>query len=239
MQSSHDPSPISVYSDGVDVSRTLVSGLLKLGACDVQIKRRGEYQHFLPTDPPRIHLLDVVGDPHQTATQIVDSYLECGLLGPLYVLGDCQSGHAIARWSRLGITDYLDWPMSDSELRDMYTYAQTLCQRAMQMQREFRSLKDRIESITSREHEVMDLVIQGTPNKSIAMRLAISERTVEARRQKVYQKMHAFRLPDLIRMLDRFHQLEFELRRPTLNSNLTYLPPNESNDQGGCSDGAA
>ena len=58
----------------------------------------------------------------------------------------------------------------------------------------------RIESLTARERQVMDLVIQGASNKVIAASLSISPRTVEIYRANVMSKMRADSLSDLIRM---------------------------------------
>jgi two-component system response regulator FixJ len=58
----------------------------------------------------------------------------------------------------------------------------------------------RVESLTARERQVLDLVIQGASNKMIAASLAISPRTVEIYRANVMSKMRADSLSDLIRM---------------------------------------
>ncbi len=58
----------------------------------------------------------------------------------------------------------------------------------------------RIESLTAREHQVLDLIMQGASNKLIASSLDISPRTVEIYRANVMSKMRADSLSDLIRM---------------------------------------
>ena len=58
----------------------------------------------------------------------------------------------------------------------------------------------RIESLTARERQVLDLVIQGASNKVVAANLSISPRTVEIYRANVMSKMRADTLSDLIRM---------------------------------------
>ena len=56
-----------------------------------------------------------------------------------------------------------------------------------------------LETLTSRELEVVELVVQGELNKSIAKKLNIALRTVEARRSKAMAKLGCLRLSDLIR----------------------------------------
>ena len=58
----------------------------------------------------------------------------------------------------------------------------------------------RIESLTSRERQVLDMIMQGASNKAIASGLTISPRTVEIYRANVMSKMRAESLSDLIRM---------------------------------------
>jgi two-component system response regulator FixJ len=61
-------------------------------------------------------------------------------------------------------------------------------------------LAARLETLTPREREVLDLLVAGDPNKVIAYRLQISPRTVEIHRARVMEKMRAKSLPELVRM---------------------------------------
>ena len=58
----------------------------------------------------------------------------------------------------------------------------------------------RLEELTPREHEVMELVAAGKSNKEMATALGVSAKTVEAHRAKVMDKMQATSLADLVRM---------------------------------------
>jgi two-component system response regulator FixJ len=61
-------------------------------------------------------------------------------------------------------------------------------------------LAERLDSLTPREREVLELLVAGDPNKVIAYRLQISPRTVEIHRARVMEKMRAKNLPELVRM---------------------------------------
>ena len=63
-------------------------------------------------------------------------------------------------------------------------------------------LQSRIESLTSRELEVMTLVTLGRMNKQIAAEIGVSEITVKFHRHNVMKKMGAKSLPELVRMAD-------------------------------------
>jgi DNA-binding CsgD family transcriptional regulator len=58
----------------------------------------------------------------------------------------------------------------------------------------------RIATLTQRERDVIELVIQGELNKSIARKLEIAIRTVEARRSKAMSKLNVNRVADLVRL---------------------------------------
>jgi FixJ family two-component response regulator len=66
--------------------------------------------------------------------------------------------------------------------------------------RQIAEAASRIASLTQREREVMDLLIQGKRNKTIASELGISNRTVEAHRAKIMEKMQAHSISDIMRL---------------------------------------
>lgn len=67
----------------------------------------------------------------------------------------------------------------------------------------------RLDSLTEREREVLDVLIEGNSNKAIAYLLGASPRTIENHRAKVMEKMQADSLPDLVRMV-----LDLNQRKP-------------------------
>jgi FixJ family two-component response regulator len=64
-------------------------------------------------------------------------------------------------------------------------------------------LRERFDSLTSREREVLTLVITGRPNKQVAAQLELSEMTVKVHRSQIMRKMRAKSLVDLVRMADK------------------------------------
>jgi FixJ family two-component response regulator len=71
---------------------------------------------------------------------------------------------------------------------------------ALDDEAEMRELRDRYASLTSRERQVMALVVTGLLNKQVGGELGISEITVKAHRGKVMQKMKAGSLVDLVKV---------------------------------------
>lgn len=99
-----------------------------------------------------------------------------------------------------GAMDFIQKPFRDQELIDKVQAAleQDSAERDALADRE--RVEARIALLTPREREVMDLVVEGKPNKVIAADLGLSERTVEIHRSRVMSKMVADSLPQLVQM---------------------------------------
>jgi two-component system, LuxR family, response regulator FixJ len=105
------------------------------------------------------------------------------------------------RAMKAGAIDFIEKPFNDQVLLDRI-------QSALEQDAELRSsqalraeVAARLALLTPREREVMDMVVEGKPNKVIAAQLGVSAKTVEAHRAKVMEKMQARALADLIRMI--------------------------------------
>ncbi|MFM6985634.1 MAG: response regulator transcription factor [Hydrogenophaga sp.] len=118
------------------------------------------------------------------------------------------SGHADVATAvdavKRGAFDFCEKPFSDNALVDrveqaLHRSAQVQAQRTVQ-----RGLQQRLDGLTERERDVMRLVIGGLPNKLVADQLAISVRTVEVHRARVFDKMgvkSAVELANVLRQL--------------------------------------
>jgi RNA polymerase sigma factor (sigma-70 family) len=62
------------------------------------------------------------------------------------------------------------------------------------------AIQDRLNSLTSREQEVLKMVVDGLPNKTIAQRLDISTRTVETHRASLFDKLKVNSLAELVKL---------------------------------------
>lgn len=99
-----------------------------------------------------------------------------------------------------GALDFIEKPFNDQLLLDCVQNALHHDQEHRQAQARNRTVAERFGSLTRREREVMELVVQGLPNKAIAETLEVSRKTVEVHRAKVMDKMRAESLSDLIQM---------------------------------------
>jgi len=98
-----------------------------------------------------------------------------------------------------GAVDFIQKPFRDQELIDRVHAAVDHDAQHRESARLKQGIQERIDLLTSREMEVMQLVVEGRANKEIAFDLGLSPRTVEIHRARVMSKMDADSLPDLVR----------------------------------------
>lgn len=100
---------------------------------------------------------------------------------------------------KTGAVDFLEKPFEDTVLLKSVEGAIARASSAAGHAKEAEEAEKRIDSLTEREHQVLDMIVAGKANKVIAYELSISPRTVEIHRARVMEKMGAVNLADLVR----------------------------------------
>jgi FixJ family two-component response regulator len=100
-----------------------------------------------------------------------------------------------------GAVDFIQKPFRDQDLLDRINQGLEKDAGSRRMLAERNMIRKRLESLTPREREVLDLVVAGKANKVIAGDLNLSQRTVEIHRARVMEKMEAHSLAHLVRMV--------------------------------------
>jgi FixJ family two-component response regulator len=104
------------------------------------------------------------------------------------------------RAMKAGAVEFLTKPFRDQDLLDAIQVSLAQDRGRREKEREFEDLNKRYRSLTSRERELLPLVVSGRSNKEIAVDFGTSEVTVKVHRGNLMRKMQASSFADLVRM---------------------------------------
>jgi two-component system response regulator FixJ len=138
--------------------------------------------------------------PGMSGIELVERLKALGIADPVIVI----TGHADVPMAinamKQGVADFIEKPFSDELILDSIRSALARHSRAAEHQAERGRIGDRLASLSPRERDVLDGLVEGRPNKVIAFDLGISARTVEVYRANLMTKMQAGSLSELVRM---------------------------------------
>ena len=104
---------------------------------------------------------------------------------------------------KAGAVEFLTKPFRDQDLLDAIQAGLERDRASRKQQAETAVLRERLESLTPSEREVLPLVVSGLLNKQVAAEMGTTEATVKVHRSQLMRKMGADSLPDLVRMAEK------------------------------------
>lgn len=107
------------------------------------------------------------------------------------------------RAMKAGAVEFLTKPFRDQDLLDAIQHAIEQDRVIRRQRAEIAVLRQRFETLTTRESQVMGMVVTGMLNREISAELGTSEITVKVQRARVMRKMQAHSLTDLVRMAEK------------------------------------
>jgi two-component system response regulator FixJ len=138
--------------------------------------------------------------PEMNGVELVGKLKDLGVSDPVIVI----TGHADVPMAieamKKGVSDFIEKPFSDDVILTAVQAALADAGDRLERQAQQDAIKARLDSLSQREREVLDGLIEGKANKVIAYDLEISARTVEVYRANVMAKMQARSLSELVRM---------------------------------------
>ena len=120
-------------------------------------------------------------------------------LPTIVITGHAEVSMAV-RAVKAGAIDFIEKPFSDQLLLDRVRQALEIDLEAREVRRRREDARRRLATLTTREREVLNLVVAGKANKEIASALGVSPKTVEVHRAHVMSKMCVDSLAELIRV---------------------------------------
>ncbi len=145
-------------------------------------------------------LLDV-RMPGMSGLELQEHFARNDIHIPIIIITGHGDVPMAVRAMKAGAIDFIDKPFNDELLLESIRNALAIDQQQRELQSRRAEIAARLDHLTPREHEVMEMVTEGRSNKEIAMDLGVSAKTVEAHRARVMEKMGAGSLAELVRMV--------------------------------------
>ena len=145
-------------------------------------------------------LLDV-RMPDMNGLELFSALKEAGISMPAIFISGHGDIQIAVRAVQAGALDFLEKPFDDEQLLEKIGNALELDAADYQEKLQHSAIEQRLNSLTPREREVMEGILEGKLNKIVADDLDISVRTVEIHRANVFRKLEARNSSELVRMV--------------------------------------
>ena len=195
-----DEKPVVYIVDDDEQVRKAVQVLVQ--AMGVESETFSSAEEFLQTFQQRRPAC-VVTDVRMlgmSGLELQEKLIEMKISMSVIVLTAFATTPTTVRAMRNGALTLLEKPCEDDQLWDAIRNGLAIDRQNSLFEQQRVVLKERYETLTPKEREVLALMIDGFANKVIARRLDCSIRTVENHRQKVFHKMQADSLAELVRI---------------------------------------
>jgi two-component system, LuxR family, response regulator FixJ len=190
---------IYVVDDDDGMRRALDTLLSTVGYKTAVFSRPSEFLAAFKPDVPGCLVLDI-RMPDMSGLELQQHLNRMGSMLPvIFITGHGDVPMAVQAMKE-GAFEFIQKPFRDQDLLDRINHAlkQDAENRGIVARRA--EVLHRLESLTPRERQVMDMVVNGAANKVIAIDLTLSERTVEIHRAKVMEKMGARSVAHLVKL---------------------------------------
>jgi FixJ family two-component response regulator len=197
----------------VDDDPSICEGLCNLlEAVGMNAERFGSAEEFIARwrrEVPGCLMLDA-RLPGMTGVEFQEALIQSGIQIPIIFMTAHGDVPMVRKVMKAGAVEFLAKPFEKEEMFLAIRQAFEIDHRRRKEQRELTAIQERIDRLTPRELEVMDLVTTGALNKQIAGILNLSEITVKLHRRHVLEKMQAESLADLVKMTERVRATRVE-----------------------------
>lgn len=194
----------------VDDDQHILRALERIFACtDYRVQAYLSAEHFLKManlQQPGCIVLDM-SMPGMPGSALQEHLLRSGSLLPVIFLTGTGDITSSVQAMKLGALDFITKPVDAVRLLDAVELAiarnkQRIADRAL-----LDSIQSRLDSLTTRERQVMELVVSGKLNKQTAFELGTVEHTIKLHRASVMKKMQADSIADLVTTINIYQLL--------------------------------
>jgi FixJ family two-component response regulator len=190
-------STVFVVDDDADMCRSLVTLLEALGFLVRAFRSASAFRRFYRADMPGVLLLDVQM-PEQNGLALYEQLLHEGKRLPvIFITAHTDVPTAVAAM-KTGAIEFLEKPFDRAALIELVRKGFVLDAQWRRREAEYVALKDRVERLSQRDRETLNLILAGESNKTMAAKLFISQRAVEMRRAAIMRKLNVRSLAELL-----------------------------------------
>src|SRR5579872_4669232 len=190
----------------VDDDPSVRSALGRLiGTVGMQVQLFGSANEFLASELPNVPsclVLDI-RLPGISGLTLQRQLAETDVQIPIIFITSHRDVPMTVRAMKAGAVEFLTKPFHDQDLLDAIHLAIEKDRARRQQDSEIAVLRDRFQSLSPREREVVVMVVSGMLNKQIAAQIGSAENTVKVHRSRAMEKMQANSLADLVKKIER------------------------------------
>ena len=190
----------------VDDDPSVRGAIERLIVCvGLQVELFGSPKEFLASKLPNVPsclVLDV-RLPGISGLALQRQLAEANVQIPIIFITAHSDVPMTVRAMKAGAVEFLPKPFHDQDLLDAIQLALKKDRGRRQQEAELTALRERFESLSPREREVVAMVVSGMLNKQIAAQIGTAENTVKIHRSRAMEKMQATSLADLVKMIQR------------------------------------
>ena len=200
-------SVVFVVDDDPSIRRAIKLLLESIG---LEVELFGSAQEFVagrPANRPSCLVLDI-RLPGVSGLDFQRQLNEAKINIPIIFISAHGDVPMTVRAMKAGAIEFLTKPFRDQDLLDAVQVALDRDRARRQREGEIAKLRERFESLSAREREVVAMVVSGMLNKQIAAKIGITENTVKVHRSRAMEKMQAKSLADLVKMVERLRYLK-------------------------------
>jgi FixJ family two-component response regulator len=203
---------VFIVDDDADLRNSLLELVEVLGYRALAFASGSQFRHYYRAGMPGCLLLDV-HMPRQSGLELYEQLIQEGSRLPvIFITAHADVTTAVAAM-KTGAIEFLEKPFNHTTLADRLSKALALDNQWRKRDAKLAEAESKIASLSARERETLQMIVEGCPNKVMAARFDLTERAIEMRRARIMSKLNVRTVAELLdvaityRVMDELREL--------------------------------